>query len=135
MIRGAENWHGLPPDERYRTSVNLLYPLLDKLRLQLGGDIYFQDYKNENTFFDNTVRKDRNYTGAIGLTWSVFKHVDLIAQYMYTRVNSNTTGASVFTQTVQSSETDRSYESGQGELRAGDEDPDFRRGDGKPKRR
>jgi len=25
-------------NEGYRTSVNLLYPLLDKLRLQLGGD-------------------------------------------------------------------------------------------------
>ena len=75
-------------NEGYRTSVNLIYPLWDALRLQLGGDIYFQDYKNENTTF-NTVRKDRNYTGTVGLTWSVFKHVDLIAQYMYTRVNSN----------------------------------------------
>jgi tetratricopeptide (TPR) repeat protein len=76
-------------NEGYRTSVNLIYPLWDALRLQLGGDIYFQDYKNENSFFDNTVRRDRNYTGTVGLTWSVFKHVDLIAQYMYTRVNSN----------------------------------------------
>ena len=76
-------------NDGYRTSVNLIYPLLDKLRLQLGGDFYFQEYKNENTFFDNTVRRDRNYTGTVGLTWSVFKHVDLIAQYMYTRVNSN----------------------------------------------
>jgi Flp pilus assembly protein TadD len=76
-------------NEGYRTSVNLIYPLVDKLRLQLGGDIYFQNYKNENTFFNNTVRKDRNYTGTIGLTWSVSKYVDLIAQYMYTRLNSN----------------------------------------------
>jgi hypothetical protein len=76
-------------NEGYRTSVNLIYPLLDKIRLQLAGDIYFQDYKNENILFNNTVRKDRNYTGTVGLTWSVFKHVDLIAQYMFTRVNSN----------------------------------------------
>jgi hypothetical protein len=34
-------------------------------------------------------RKDRSYTGTIGLTWSVIKHLDLIAQYLFTRVDSN----------------------------------------------
>ncbi len=85
-----DNADGLHYDNQgYRTSLNLIYPLLDALRLQLGGEFYLQDYKNENVFFDNTVRKDRTYTGSIGLTWSAFKHLDVIAQYLYTRVNSN----------------------------------------------
>ena len=73
----------------YRGSANLIYPLLDVLRLQLGGEFYLQDYRNENVFFDNITRKDRTYTGTVGLTWSVLRHVDVIAQYLYTRVNSN----------------------------------------------
>jgi Tfp pilus assembly protein PilF len=76
-------------NQGYRTSAYLIYPLWDALRLQLGGEIYLQDYKNANSLFDNTVRKDRSYSGTVGLTWSIFRHVDLIAQYMYTRVNSN----------------------------------------------
>ncbi|TSA46399.1 MAG: DUF2860 domain-containing protein [Deltaproteobacteria bacterium] len=85
-----DNADGLHYDNQgYRTSLNLIYPLLDALRLQLGGEFYLQDYKNENVIFDNTVRKDRTYTGTVGLTWSAFKHVDVIAQYLYTRVNSN----------------------------------------------
>jgi len=76
-------------NQGYRFTANLIYPLVDKLRLQLGADIYLQDYRNENYIFDNTKRKDRAYTGSVGLTWSVHKYVDLIAQYLYTRVNSN----------------------------------------------
>ena len=76
-------------NQGYRCSASLIYPLLDKLRLQLGGDVYLQDYKNENLIYDNTVRKDRTYTGTVGLTWSVFKQMDVIAQYMYMRANSN----------------------------------------------
>lgn len=76
-------------NEGYRTSVNLIYPLMDRLRLQLGTDIYFQDYDHENSLFNNSIRKDRSYTGSVGLNWSVFRSVDLIGQYTYTRVNSN----------------------------------------------
>lgn len=76
-------------NQGYRCSASLIYPLVDKLRLQLGGEAYLQDYDNENAIFGNQVRKDRTYTGTVGLTWSAFKYVDVIAQYLYTRVNSN----------------------------------------------
>lgn len=85
-----DNADGIHYDNQgYRASLNMIYPLLESLRLQCGGEFYLQDYKNENVIFDNTLRKDRLYTGMVGLTWSVFKHVDLLAQYMYTKVNSN----------------------------------------------
>lgn len=72
----------------YRASLNLLYPLAEKLRLQLGGEFQRQDFDNENSLFDNTVRKDLSYMGVVGLTWSAFKHLDVIAQYQHLRVDS-----------------------------------------------
>jgi Flp pilus assembly protein TadD len=76
-------------NQGYRASVSLIQPLVDALRLQVGGEVYLQDYSNENALFNNVKRKDRSYTGTIGLTWSVIKHLDLIAQYLFTRVDSN----------------------------------------------
>jgi len=73
-------------NQGYRFTANVIHPLTDTLRLQLGGEIYLQDYRNENIYYDNTTRKDRSYTGSVGLTWSVHKYVDLIAQYLYTRI-------------------------------------------------
>jgi tetratricopeptide (TPR) repeat protein len=73
----------------YRYSATVIYPLIDKLRLQVGGEVYLQDYDNQNVIFDNIVRKDRIYTGTIGLTWSVLQYMDVIAQYLYTRSDSN----------------------------------------------
>jgi hypothetical protein len=85
-----ENAEGRNYDSQgYRCSANLIYPLLEKLRLQLGASANFQDYKNENIIFDNTVRKDRIYIAMVGLTWPLFKQLDVIAQYMYSRTYSN----------------------------------------------
>jgi hypothetical protein len=72
----------------YRFTANLIYPLAEKLRLQAACDISLQDYKNENSAF-NATRKDRIYTATVGLTWSVFKYVDLIAQFGHVRAYSN----------------------------------------------
>ena len=76
-------------NQGYRASLSLIYPLRDALRLQLGSELYVQEYKNGNVFFDNTLRKDQSFTGTAGLTWSVWKHVDATAQYVYTSVYSN----------------------------------------------
>lgn len=84
-----DNAEGLHYDNQgYRASVSLIYPLRDALRLQLGSELYIQEYKNENIFF-NAVRKDRSYTGTVGLTWSALKYLDVTAQYLYTNVYSN----------------------------------------------
>lgn len=85
-----ENAEGIHYENQgYRVSANLIYPLAEKLRLQLGGEFLLQDYKNANIFFDNVVRRDRSYTGTVGLTWSFFKNLDVIAQYLRAGVNSN----------------------------------------------
>jgi tetratricopeptide (TPR) repeat protein len=84
-----DNAEGLHYDNQgYRASVSLIYPLRDTLRLQLGSELYIQDYKNENVFFNET-RKDRSYTGTVGLTWSILKYLDATAQYLYQNVYSN----------------------------------------------
>jgi tetratricopeptide (TPR) repeat protein len=76
-------------NEAWRASANVIYPLRESLRLLVGGEFQRQDYKNENVLFENTIRKDLAYTGTVGLTWSIHKAVDLIAQYQYVRVDSN----------------------------------------------
>jgi tetratricopeptide (TPR) repeat protein len=73
----------------YRASAGLIHPLGDKLRLQMGGDFRQVDYENGNSLFGNAVRQDRIYTGTLGVTWSVFKQMDLIARYLYMQANSN----------------------------------------------
>lgn len=84
-----DNAEGLHYDNQgYRVSVSLIYPLREALRLQLGSELYMQDYKNENIIF-NATRKDRNYTGTIGVTWSAWKYLDATAQYLYQNVYSN----------------------------------------------
>lgn len=74
----------------HRFTVNFMTPLFWKpLRLQVGGEVYLQDYGNANASFDNTKRSDQTYTGTVGLYWDISKNVTLIAQYLKTRVFSN----------------------------------------------
>jgi len=85
-----ERADGIHYDNRsHRFTVNAIQPIYKALRLQLSGDITLQDYANENAFFGNETRRDRIYTGSIGLTWDIHRHVSLIAQYTATRNHSN----------------------------------------------
>lgn len=87
---GRDNAEGLHYDSQtYRAAASLIYPLGQTLRLQLGAEFALQDYKNANTFFDDIYRKDRTYSGTVGLTWAACKYADVIAQYLYNRVDSN----------------------------------------------
>jgi tetratricopeptide (TPR) repeat protein len=83
------NWE----NDGYRGSVNMVYPLTEKLRLQVAGEAYIQDYKNNHTFsvypFLNQKRDDKTYTGILGLTWALDRHFSFIAQYTYVRADSN----------------------------------------------
>lgn len=77
-------------NQGHRFTANFMTPLFWKpLRLQLGGDIYLQGYKNENATYDNVKRSDQTYTGTAGLYWDLSKNITLITQWVGTWVNSN----------------------------------------------
>jgi len=69
-------------------SANLTVPLFSKLSLQANGFITLEDYENTHATF-NVKRNDDIYSGSLGLTWELIKHVNLIAQYTRVRDDSN----------------------------------------------
>jgi len=83
----GDNWDNYG----HRFTVNTIYPLLDNLRLQASAETLIQNYKNESTIsaFNKATRKDRMYTGSLGLVWSLNRHVSLMASYTATRAYSN----------------------------------------------
>ena len=74
----------------HRFTANFMSPRYWKLRAQVGGEIYLQNYKNANATYDNTKRSDQTYTIMAGLYWDINRHLTIIApQYVKTRVFSN----------------------------------------------
>lgn len=69
-------------------SLNLIYPLSDKVKFQASGQAYFQDYENTHTTF-GVIREDETYTVSTGLIWQFHKTANLIAQYTRIRGDSN----------------------------------------------
>lgn len=72
-----------------RFTANLIAPIVAKLKGQAVADIHVQDYKYENSAFNNTKRRDRTSNWMLGLTYDLNRHTSLIAQYAYTRGYSN----------------------------------------------
>jgi len=70
--------------------MNIIVPVprINKLRLQLSGQAYLQDYENYHDVFDVT-REDDTYTFSGGFTWDFYKNASFIAQYTRTEANSN----------------------------------------------
>jgi hypothetical protein len=56
--------------------------------MQLGGEVYLQNYRNVHTFY-GVKREDKTYTAMAGFTWDFHKYVTLNAQYNYIRADSN----------------------------------------------
>jgi hypothetical protein len=85
-----ENTDGIWWDnEGHKFSANVVVPLIYKVKLQLSGQAFLQDYKNNHALLDNNQREDETYTGSLGLTWEFMKKTSLVAQYTKTRVDSN----------------------------------------------
>ena len=60
------------------------------LNLQLTGSAYLQDYKYEVDYgIKRATRKDKIYTGSVGLTWEFWKYANFVLQYTRTRSDSN----------------------------------------------
>jgi len=71
-----------------RLSLSVSYPILEKVTLQLYGEYFDQDFRNTHTIF-GVKRKDRVYTGSIGLIWEFYRNTNLLLQYNYIRDDSN----------------------------------------------
>jgi tetratricopeptide (TPR) repeat protein len=83
----GSNWSNLGN----RLSVNGIIPLLDKLKLQLGAEIFLQNYANESTIlaFGREKRQDKNYMGSAGLIWDIHRNLSLMLYYTAIRNDSN----------------------------------------------
>jgi len=68
--------------------VNTSIPLMEKLKLQVSGQMLLQDYKNYHTTFAKE-RADEIYQGSLGFTWEFFENANLVIQYTKTRADSN----------------------------------------------
>jgi len=75
-------------NEGHKFSANLILPLINKLKLQLSGQAYLQDFKNHHSVF-NVTREDNTYTLSGGFTWDFYKNASFVAQYTRTRADSN----------------------------------------------
>ena len=86
----ADNADGIDYDNRgHRFSANLIYPVWKEVKLQLTADAYLQDYCHDNVIYEPGKRKDRIYTGTVGLIWDIRKYASLMVQYMRTEADSN----------------------------------------------
>ena len=83
----GDNW----TNRGHRFTVNSIIPLPWRLKLQVGGEFFLQDYANESSIpaFNKETRRDRTYTGMGGLTWDLNKNLSLMLQYTGIRANSN----------------------------------------------
>ncbi|MCF6290592.1 MAG: tetratricopeptide repeat protein [Desulfobacterales bacterium] len=77
-------------------SASATVPLRDRLSLQLSIIYFRQNFDYPTTDFDliagtrtDKIRKDKTFSGSVGLTWSLDKNTSLIFQYSRTRVDSN----------------------------------------------
>lgn len=71
-----------------RFGLSVLYPLSKNLKLQLSSEAGFTKYKYDHTTF-NIKRRNDIFTNSMGLTYSLFKNMDITGQYSYTRDNCN----------------------------------------------
>lgn len=77
-------------NEGHKLSVNVVLPLIERLKLQIGCQAFYQDYMNNHLLLDDVAtRDDETYTTSIGLTRDFLKNTSLVAQYTMTKVNSN----------------------------------------------
>jgi len=77
-------------NEGHKFSANAVLPLFDMVKLQLSGQSYYQDYRNNHLLLsDKDRRDDETHTASVGLTWEFMKNTSMILQYTKTRVNSN----------------------------------------------
>lgn len=68
--------------------MNTSIPLIEKLKLQVSGQAFLQDYKHIHTTLEKE-REDKVYQGSLGFTREFFESANLVLQYTKTRTDSN----------------------------------------------
>lgn len=71
-----------------KAALSFLYPVADRLKFNVAGEGYVQDYENVNTW-SGVKRKDETYTGSALLSYNFFDDMDVQVQYGYTKGRSN----------------------------------------------
>lgn len=86
---GRENTDGANwENDSHRFTLNTAYPLMDRLKLQVGAQLFLQDFDNTHTIF-RVNRKDETYQASMGLIWEMLRNTNLIVQYTWIRADSN----------------------------------------------
>ena len=76
----------------HKVSLSILYPFFDRLKFNVYGEYFYQDFSNERTYWwigTPIDRKDESYVGSVSLACQVIKGIDLIAQYTYLKNATN----------------------------------------------
>ncbi|RKY40949.1 MAG: hypothetical protein DRP85_07555 [Candidatus Makaraimicrobium thalassicum] len=71
-----------------KISAGVLYPLWDKFKLNLNGEVFFQDFENTHTVYGEK-REDQVYAASSSLSYEIFKNIELQARYIYINDRSN----------------------------------------------
>ena len=71
-----------------RASAGIVVPLLKKLKLNVQGELFLQNFNHVNTIFDKK-RSDQIYSVSSLLTYEVFKNTEIQIQYTYVNDRSN----------------------------------------------
>jgi Tfp pilus assembly protein PilF len=73
---------------KFTTSVTV--PVKEKLSLQLSGEAFLQDFKNNHSLLSYLEpRQNETYKGTAGFTYELRKNTNLVVQYTRTRAYSN----------------------------------------------
>ena len=71
-----------------KIGAGLLYPLMERLKLNIGGEDYLQDFDNVHTVFGSN-RKDTIFTLYSLLTYALSDKIDISARYVFVNGDSN----------------------------------------------
>lgn len=78
-----------------KVDANMLIPLMERLKINLSGEVFMQDYKNilswagTGNIAPDTKRRDSTYTASGVVSYEFYKGANFIMQYAYIRDDSN----------------------------------------------
>ncbi|MEE4355262.1 MAG: tetratricopeptide repeat protein [Desulfococcaceae bacterium] len=80
----GDNWE----NRGHRISAATTIPVWEKVKMQMNGEAFFQDFENIHTSFGEK-REDRIYQIGGGITWECMDNTQFILQYNHTRADSS----------------------------------------------